>query len=460
MFRLDFAGGGQVDFDGAGAYTPPGGTIAIVETATLSWEAGKEIWFIVHNTDGSTTKTTSTVGSITLSSNPGTSIDWIDMYANDASGNNKLNIPNLGVRSEVVNHNLTFTVVLSDDDGDTVTSDQFSVQVVNDGTPYTTAPIALDLDGNGVEFLPISAGVTHDYGLGLVGTAWVGANDGLLARQTATGLDIVFTDDAPGANTDLEGLAKAHDSNGDGKFDANDATFGEFGVWQDANSDGVVDAGEFRVLAEAGISAIMLTSDGKAYTTANGDVQVHGEGIYVRADGSKGTLADVSFAVSAERASNRGLEFASLAAAAGALSALTAPVLLVSDSGESDAGTDASSFADAPPTAITVDDAEGSTADIVAALQANLVRPDVSSDSSAPDDADGDAAGLQDAGSADGFAPGDAGSDGGDNPAFAPVASLFTNDAGGIEAMHALLSIGQGAPAPQTTEPPADLGAL
>src|SRR5690606_35586066 len=68
----------------------------------------------------------------------------------------------------------------------------------------SAAPVVLDLDGDGVELVSQAAGVTYDYGFGLVATGWVGPDDGLLAHQTAGGLDIVFTDDAPGAATDLE----------------------------------------------------------------------------------------------------------------------------------------------------------------------------------------------------------------------------------------------------------------
>ena len=70
----------------------------------------------------------------------------------------------------------------------------------------------------------------------------------------------------------------AFDTNGDGVFDANDAEFAKFGIWQDANSDGVTDEGEFVSLYEAGIASISLQSDGESYQAANGDVTVFGEG--------------------------------------------------------------------------------------------------------------------------------------------------------------------------------------
>ena len=58
-------------------------------------------------------------------------------------------------------------------------------------------------------------------------------------------------------------------------LDANDARFGEFAVWQDANGDGVSDAGEVKTLAELGITSINLTSSGKTDASQAG-MLVHG----------------------------------------------------------------------------------------------------------------------------------------------------------------------------------------
>jgi VCBS repeat-containing protein len=189
-----------------------------------------------------------------------------------------------------INH----AIIGSDADSDSVGS-SLSV-TLNPVTP----PIAIDLDGDGLEFTGLSAGVSHDYGTGAVNTAWVAPDDGLLAHATGGGFDIVFSDDAAGAKSDLEGLRLAYDSNGDGVFDADDVRFSEFGVWQDLNANGVVDAGEFRSLTDAGIKAIELTADGKSYTAANGDVTVLGEASFVRTDGTKGVIGDVLFATAAK----------------------------------------------------------------------------------------------------------------------------------------------------------------
>src|SRR3546814_6453486 len=76
---------------------------------------------------------------------------------------------------------------------------------------------------------------------------------------------------------------------------AADAEFASFGVWQDANGDGVPAAGEFRSLTDLGIASIALTSDDRAYVAGEGEVIVHGEASFTRTDGSGGAVGDVSF---------------------------------------------------------------------------------------------------------------------------------------------------------------------
>ncbi|QDP20456.1 beta strand repeat-containing protein [Sphingomonas xanthus] len=158
-------------------------------------------------------------------------------------------------------------------------------------------PIALDLDGDGqISFLTLGAGAVFDYGGGLVATAWVAGNDGLLVRDAdgdgkISADEIVFATDG----SDLEGLAR-FDTNGDGQLSGADADFGLFGVWQDANGNGQVDAGELQSLAAHDIISIALSSDRQSYSAADGDVTVVGTGNFTRSDGSTGVLADAVFA--------------------------------------------------------------------------------------------------------------------------------------------------------------------
>ena len=158
-------------------------------------------------------------------------------------------------------------------------------------------PVVLDLNGDGVHFLSTEAGVTFDYGGGKVATAWAAPDDGILVHDAnhdgkASASEIMFAT----SGSDLDGL-KAYDTNHDGKLSAADADFASFAVWQDANSNGVVDAGEMKSLAAAGIASISLSSDGVSYTAANGQVEVAGTGSYTTTSGTTGSLADASFAI-------------------------------------------------------------------------------------------------------------------------------------------------------------------
>jgi VCBS repeat-containing protein len=251
-------------------------------------------------TIGSTTYTWDGASSITVSSGGSIAGTTLNAITTPMGGTLTLNFAtgqyNYQPPSPItVTATEVFNYVITDRDGDTATAN-LSVTIT-----ALAPPIAVDLDGDGVEFVSNAAGISFDYnGDGFAETtAWVGADDGLLAidkngdGKVNNGAELVFG----GAGlSDLQGLAAAYDSNGDGKLDAADVDFAKFGIWQDANSNGVTDAGEFRSLISEGIISISLTSDGKAYTAADGQVQVKGEALYTRADGTTGKLADAAFA--------------------------------------------------------------------------------------------------------------------------------------------------------------------
>lgn len=158
------------------------------------------------------------------------------------------------------------------------------------------APILIDLNGDGVQYTSLDAGLRYDFaGDGFAEqTAWVGAQDGLLSQMNADGsLKIVFSTAAN--ETDMEGLAKVYDTNQDLAFTVADKDFASFGIWQDKDGDAVFDTGEFVSLEEAGIAAITLSTDGRTLLAADGDVTVFGTGSYVRTDGTTGELTDVAF---------------------------------------------------------------------------------------------------------------------------------------------------------------------
>jgi hypothetical protein len=208
-------------------------------------------------------------------------------------------------------------ITLTDHDGDQVSS------TITIDLASPTAPIVLDLNGDGVHFVGTEAGVLFDYsGDGIhEATAWASAEDGILAIDANGDGKVTSADEFVFGSkglSDLGGLAARYDSNHDGVLDAADADFAKFGVWQDANQNGVSDPGEFSSLTQLGIASIALTSDGKAYTAANGDVVVLGTGSFARADGSSGDLADAVFATEA-RSQQRTAETITTAALAAAV---------------------------------------------------------------------------------------------------------------------------------------------
>ncbi len=167
-------------------------------------------------------------------------------------------------------------------------------------------PITLDLNGDGLEF-STQGSVLFDIDSDgdLESTAWVGANDGLLALDRNqngiidNGSEISFIDDLEGANSDLEGLA-AYDSNGDGIFDASDARFNEFLVWQDANQNGISESDELKTLAQAGIQSINLTPTPNSESTGVSGVNLLNTSSFTFTNGATGevtvaALGDVRF---------------------------------------------------------------------------------------------------------------------------------------------------------------------
>jgi large repetitive protein len=304
FLRFDF-GAPMDDFDAGGPYVAPAVLLPEVSYATfnlVAYGSSDTIQFRIHYTDG-TSSSASVNGAqtgYTLTAPAGKFIDWIDLYTPNAGGSGKVNLTAVGVQNTVVDRTLGFTVTLNDGDGDPVTG-SFTINVKDGNTPSTpVAPVVLDLDGNGVAFVAASAGVTFDFnGDGVrEHTAWVGSGDGLLAIDrngdglVNDGSEVVF---ASNGLTDLQGLSAQYDSNHDGALDAADVDFGKFGVWQDANGNGVTDEGEFQLLTAAGIARIGLVSDGQAYTAANGEVDVLGQATYTKADGATGTVADAVF---------------------------------------------------------------------------------------------------------------------------------------------------------------------
>ena len=158
-------------------------------------------------------------------------------------------------------------------------------------------PLILDLDGDGLEITPLSAGILFDANGDTVktGTAWAGADDGLLVWDRNANGQIDAGSELFGDETILaNGSKAAHgfaalaelDSNANGKFDALDAQYAHLRIWRDVNQDGISQAAELKTLAETGVASITLGST--ATTTNYGDAILARSGTFTRADGSSG----------------------------------------------------------------------------------------------------------------------------------------------------------------------------
>ncbi|CTQ55909.1 Cyclolysin [Roseibium album] len=168
-------------------------------------------------------------------------------------------------------------------------------------------PLVVDLDNDGLELTLLensSALFDFDNDGYDEATAWVSPDDALLFwdaegdGQVHGASQIAFaqlTADNP-ADTDLEALATVFDSNQDGVFDASDERWSEFRLWQDADSDGVVDDGELTTLTERGITSIGLSYSDATTTALSDGTVIHGTADATTSDGNTLSVGDVSFA--------------------------------------------------------------------------------------------------------------------------------------------------------------------
>ncbi|MCP8464201.1 hypothetical protein NK553_09600, partial [Pseudomonas sp. ZM23] len=175
-------------------------------------------------------------------------------------------------------------------------------------------PLVLDLDGDGIETVDSTAGITFDFdGDGLkTGTGWAAKDDGFLALdrngdgKIDNGAELFGVDflksNGQKATNGFDAL-KDLDSNGDGVFDANDTQFANVRVWQDLNQDGVSQVNELKSLADHHITSINLTATA-SNQNSNGNI-ISAIGSFVRDDGSIGAVnGNQSIAGNLDLASN------------------------------------------------------------------------------------------------------------------------------------------------------------
>lgn len=145
------------------------------------------------------------------------------------------------------------------------------------------SPLVLDLDGDGIELsaLNSSGSVYWDIdqdGLGEA-SAWVGADDGLLAIDLNEDGQInnhgELFGDQTGERDGFQALA-SYDSNADGKITAEDVVWSKLLVWKDDNTDGISFGSELHTLASLGITQIDLASSVSNTIIAGNDVKLTG----------------------------------------------------------------------------------------------------------------------------------------------------------------------------------------
>jgi Ca2+-binding RTX toxin-like protein len=193
-----------------------------------------------------------------------------------------------------------------------------NIRLVN--STVSLFPVALDLDGDGLELHERNQNALFDMnGDGsLDAGGWIGADDAFLALDRdgdgaiTNGSEISFAQDRDGALSDLDGLA-AYDSNGNMAFDALDDRYGDFVVWRDANQDGISQQGELQSLAAHGIESISLlrTLTGASVTDSAANV-VTATSTLRRTDSTRSTVGDVALSYQTVTAVVEPVEFADL----------------------------------------------------------------------------------------------------------------------------------------------------
>ncbi|HGG8408687.1 TPA: hypothetical protein ACJJPW_002141, partial [Neisseria meningitidis] len=176
------------------------------------------------------------------------------------------------------------------------------------GKYHVYDPLALDLDGDGIETVATKgfAGALFDHrNQGIrTATGWVAADDGLLVRDLNGNGIIDNGAELFGDNTKLaDGSFAKHgyaalaelDSNGDNIINAADAAFQSLRVWQDLNQDGISQANELRTLEELGIQSLDLAYKDVNKNLGNGNTLAQ-QGSYTKTDGTTAKMGDLLLA--------------------------------------------------------------------------------------------------------------------------------------------------------------------
>lgn len=169
-------------------------------------------------------------------------------------------------------------------------------------------PLALDLNGNGIETLAANghdgAMFDHERSGIRTGTGWVHGNDGILVYDRNDDGKINNGGELFGDNTLLkDGSTAAHgfaalaelDENGDGKVDAADSAFKKLGVWRDLNHNGISEEGEISSLEDVRVQSLNLAYKNADQNLGNGNTLAE-VGSYTDEDGNEHIMGDLHLA--------------------------------------------------------------------------------------------------------------------------------------------------------------------
>ncbi len=173
-------------------------------------------------------------------------------------------------------------------------------------------PLVLDLDNDGIEAVGINpaAPVLFDMdGDGIkTATGWIKADDGMVVLdRNGNGLidsgrelfgdSTVLTRGPRAGKTAANGYEALADLdiNADGAINSADAAYASLRIWQDANQDGISQAGELRTLSSLGIASLKVAGQASNINLGNGNTQPF-SGSFTRTNGSTGAsgVAEVS----------------------------------------------------------------------------------------------------------------------------------------------------------------------
>ncbi|ATQ75211.1 hypothetical protein CR152_12300 [Massilia violaceinigra] len=161
-------------------------------------------------------------------------------------------------------------------------------------------PLVLDLNHDGIinSVGSDQSSVYFDFNGDAIAerTGWISPADGILVSDENKNRFVDNLSELFG-NAQEDGfssLKRRFDGNLDGVIDRRDAKFSELLVWQDANQDGISQAGELKTLDQLGITSIGTQST--KVTIASNDNRIIAEGAFVQ-DGQTRLVADIELAV-------------------------------------------------------------------------------------------------------------------------------------------------------------------